>query len=38
MPGESHKSSGRMMRDVFEAEKLAVEAKKMKQTHAATGP
>ena len=38
MPGESHSSTGRMMRDVFAAEKLEVEAKKMKQTHATTGP
>src|SRR5436305_12366844 len=38
MPGESHSSSGRTMRDAWSAEKLPVEAKRMKHIHAATGP
>jgi hypothetical protein len=38
MSGKSQSSSGRMTREVFEAEKPEVEAKKMSPTHRTTGP
>jgi hypothetical protein len=36
--GKSHSSSGLMMRDVFDAEKLPDEARSTKHIHAARGP
>ena len=38
MPGRSQRSSGLMMRDVFDAEKLADEANSTKHAHATKGP
>jgi hypothetical protein len=38
MPGKSQTSSGRMMREVLEAEKLPVEARKMKPIQTTSGP
>ncbi len=36
--GESHSSSGRMMREVFGAERFPVEAKKMRPIQTSSGP
>jgi hypothetical protein len=38
MSGKSQSRSGRMMRDVFDAEKFALDAKSTKHVHATTGP
>jgi hypothetical protein len=38
MPGKSQSRSGRMIREVFDAEKFADEAKSTKAAHATTGP
>jgi hypothetical protein len=38
MSGKSQSRSGRMIRDVFDAEKFDDEAKSTKAVHATTGP
>jgi hypothetical protein len=37
-PGISQRKNGRTKREVFDAEKLSVEAKKINASHASNGP